>query len=109
MTDWASHALFHEVSERYEQLRDDHRDHHPGDDYCDSCQVDWPCNAEVALRRGAMVEAEHAMLTSMVEKAASTLRELADLEGDELDIDPDVIRGMARRTLKAMREIGGFA
>lgn len=104
-----THALFHEVSERYEQLRDDHRDHHPGDDYCDSCQVDWPCNAEVALRRVAMVEAELATLASMVEKAASTLRELADLEGDDgVGLDPDAIRSMARRTLKAMREIGGF-
>mgnify|MGYP003424373837 FL=1 len=103
------HARFHEVRERYEQLRDDHRDHHPGDDYCDSCQVDWPCNVEVALRRAEMVEAEHATLMSMVEKAASTLREFADFDADDnLKHPVAVVRARAKRTLKAMREIGGF-
>lgn len=51
---------------------------------------------------------ERGQLVGLAEQAAATLRELADLEGDEMDIDPNVIRSMARRTLKAMREVGGF-
>lgn len=55
----------------------------------------------------ALLEAEHAKLMSMVEKAASTLRELADMD-DEGSPRLMVCAGEAKRTLKAMREIGGI-
>jgi len=54
-----------------------------------------------------LVEREHAALVSMVEKAASTLRQFAEA-GDEDDPVDAGIRQDAKRTLKAMREIGGF-
>lgn len=58
--------------------------------------------------RANLVEAEHSMLMSMVEKAASTLRDLADMD-DEGSPRLMVIAAEAKRTLKAMREIGGMS
>lgn len=55
----------------------------------------------------ALLEAEHATLMSMVEKAASTLRDFAE-DGDDDDPVDAGIRQQAKRTLKAMREIGGL-
>lgn len=55
----------------------------------------------------ALLEAEHAALMSMVEKAASTLRRIAECETDEELAALGPITE-AERTLKAMREIGGF-
>lgn len=55
----------------------------------------------------ALLEAEHAALMSMVEKATSLLRDWAELDDDEIPSAAD-LRGTAKYTLKAMREIGGI-
>ena len=55
------------------------------------------------------LEAEHAMLMSMVEKAANTLRQLADFDPDDKLAHPGaVVQAIAKRALTAMREIGGL-
>lgn len=55
----------------------------------------------------ALLEAEHAALMSMVEKATSLLRDWAELDDDEIPSAAE-LRGTAKYTLKAMREIGGI-
>ena len=66
-----------------------------------------PTTTFLMARELLALRAEHATLMSMVEKAASTLRDFAE-EGDDDDPVDAGIRQKAKRTLKAMREIGGF-
>lgn len=62
-----------------------------------------------AVARAEMVEAEHATLMSMTEKAASVLREFADFDPDERLAHPvAVVQAKANRALRALREIAGL-
>lgn len=60
-------------------------------------------------KRLAAVEAEHATLMSMTEKAASVLREFADFDPDERLAHPvAVVQAKAKRALRALRQIAGL-